>query len=300
MDKINVVWRTFHKPDVIGRGYWDQGLLEDAFAKGNFEHHENTHNIPPTEGAIFIINGRTHIEDSARINKEIEPLAWVLFIITGDEEAVFPWREIKHPIMRVWVMLPRMNQHNDTAYKLVNGYRPATRQVLKEIGRQERTQDWFFAGQVNHDRREQCVHELRLFIERDQFPNGILITTDGFGKEVLDYKTYMSHMAKSKIILCPSGIESPDNFRLYEALEAGCLPVVDAFATNNQSPGFWQYLFGNDIPFPIVDYWDKLPALMPELLRGYPENANKAFAWWQQFKRSLYFRIIDDVRILNG
>lgn len=309
MGKVDVVWLTYHD-DVLARGYWDQGLLEDIFKQGDFEHHigfaqEGVKNPAAaykhndTDGAIVVINGRTHVEDTDKINADIAKLRWVLFIVTGDEEAGFPWRDIKHPIMKVWMMLPRMNQHDDTHFKLPNGYRPETRKLLAKIGYQEKTQDWFFAGQVNHERREQCVQELKYLTDSGEVPNGTMVTTSEFGKEALAYPEYLTQMAKSRIVLCPSGIESPDNFRLYEALEAGCLPVVDAFSAKHQSPGFWRYLFGADIPFPIIDYWDALPKLMPELLRGWPENANRAFAWWQQYKRKLKYQLEDDVKELS-
>jgi hypothetical protein len=192
-----------------------------------------------------------------------------------------------------------MNVHDDVSFHLPNGYRPTTHEDLKQIGPQGKSVDWFFAGQINHARRDQCAHELRLFIEREIYPNGVLVETDGFGKEVMPYKEYLAQMADSKIVLCPSGIESPDNFRLYEALEAGCLPVVDAFSTNNQSPGFWRYLFGDDIPFPIINYWDALPKIMPDLLAGWPENTNKVFAWWQLKKREMKYKLLDDVKELS-
>lgn len=300
MDTINIIWKSYHEPEVISHGYWDNGLLDDLFsAMGNIKHHTNFDWVGDKDGAVVIVNGRTHINDTAAINADIAKLRWVLFIDTGDEEASLPWREIKHPIMRVWVMMPRMNQHDDVSFHLPNGYRPTTHADLKQIGFQEKTVDWFFAGQVNHARRDQCVHELRLFVERNIHPNGVLVETDGFGKEVMPYGEYLTQMAQSKIVLCPSGIESPDNFRLYEALEAGCLPVVDAFSTNNQSPGFWRYLFGNDIPFPIINYWDALPEIMPGLLKGYPENANRCYAWWQLKKREIKYKMIDDVKELS-
>lgn len=300
MDKINVVWLSYHEPDVIARGYWDQGLLEDIFNRGNFEHHINfaTDSNPKgympnstTDGAVVVINGRTHVEDVDKINADLARLRWVVFIETGDEEALFPIQEIKHPLLRVWVMLPRMNLHNDVSYKMPNGYRPDTRPLLKRAGEQGRIYDYFFAGQINHARREQCIEAAKALENQ----NGILVTTDGFGKEVLPYSEYISKMAQSKIVFCPSGIESPDNFRLYEALEAGCLPIVDAFATNNQAWGFWQYLFGSDMPFPVIPYWSDLPTLLPELLKDYPANANRASAWWQLVKRNMFNKLIDDI-----
>lgn len=301
MDKVKVIWRSYHE-DVLAHGYWDNGLLDDVFDKGSFEHlyvtHDKDFEVKENEGAVFVINGRTHDkeDDIEKINADIAKLRWVLFMVTGDEEAVFPWRQIKHPIMRVWVMLPRMNEHNDTSAFIPNGYRAGTTKILADLNQQERYNDFIFIGQVNHARREQCIEAAEAL--HDNF-NGLVIGTDSFGKEVYSQHDYLVQMTKSKIALCPSGIESPDNFRLYEALEAGCLPVVDAFATNNQSTGFWFYLFKENPPFPILDYWDKLPLLMPSLLKSYPENANKCFAWWQQFKRKMYFKLIDDIKELS-
>lgn len=305
MAQINVVWLSYHKPDIIARGYWDQGLLEDIFKLEDYEyiHRDDTdwvdESVPFEQrpGAVVIINGRTHIEDTDKINRDIAKLRWVLFIDTGDEEATFPWREVKHPLMRVWMMLPRMNQHDDTHFKLPNGYRPTTREVLKDLPAQQRDIPYMFAGQVNHARREECVAVAKQF--QTVYPNSVVVTGDRFGAELIDYKGYMQALARTKIALCPSGIESPDNFRLYEALEAGCLPVVDAFSTRNQSHGFWRYLFGDDIPFPIVSYWDKLPDMLPQLLAEWPERAAKCYAWWQQRKRALRFQLVDDIKELN-
>ena len=313
MDKINIVWKSYHEPEIIAHGYWDNGLLDDIFSQLEVKHWthlepflatwvSSPHKVSKSEqGAVVIVNGRTHATeaDYKAINADIAKLSWVLFIDTGDEEAVFDWRKIKHPIMRVWIMMPRMNIHDDVSYHLPNGYRPTTHVDLKEIGYQEKPLDWFFAGQVNHERREQCVQELIYLRDSGENANGTLVTTEEFGKEQMPYKEYLSTMAQTKIVMCPSGVESPDNFRLYEALEAGCLPIVDAFSTNLKRPGFWQYIFGNDIPFPIVGYWDVLPKLLPELLKGYPANANKAFAWWQLKKREIKYKLLDDIKELS-
>lgn len=299
MDQIKVIWKSYHEPEAISRGYWDQSIVEDLIAGEQFHSQTEFENIAENEGAIVVINGRMHSEDTEAINHDLARLRWVVLIITGDEEAVFPFEEIKHPLLRTWVQLPRMNRHNDVSQKLPNGPRPQTRETLGKIGQQDKRLDWFFCGQVNHERREQCVTAMSDLIHQSIAPNGVIVKTDGFGKEELNQEEYCRHLAWSKIVLCPSGIETPDTFRLYEALEAGCLPVVDAFATKNQSYGFWQYLFGDDLPFPIVDYWDKLPALMPELLRDYPHNANKAFAWWQNKKRDLYNKLIDDIKDIS-
>jgi len=299
MAKIHVIWKSYHKPEIIERGYWDQGLLEDIFKQFDVEHHTDFDWIGKKDGAVVIINGRTHVDDIDQINEDIAKLKWVVFIDTGDEEAVFPWRKVKHPMMKVWIMMPRMTEHNDAHFKLPNGYRPTTHEELKNIGYQEKPLDWFFVGQVNHERREQCVQELDYFVKSGENQNGTLVKTKEFGKESIPYHEYLKIMAQTKIVCCPSGIESADNFRLYEALEAGCLPVADAFSANFKTPGFWQYIFGDDVPFPIVSYWDKFHDLLPELLKDYPANANRCFAWWQLKKREIKYRLLDDVKELS-
>lgn len=295
MGQVNVVWKSYHKPDIIERGYWDQAILEEMLPWA--DHHTNFADVPPGEGAVVIINGRTHIEDTAQITQDIAGLSWVLFIDTGDEEATFPWREVKHPRMKVWIQLPRMNQHDDVSFHLPNGYRPTTRELLNKVGYQNRTVDYFFAGQVNHPRRQECMIVASQFL--GQYPTSVIRESHEFGKEVMPYPEYLATMARTKIALCPSGIESPDNFRLYEALEAGCLPVVDAFSTQVQTPGFWRYLFGDDVPFPIISYWDKLPDMLPQLLAEWPERSAKCFAWWQQKKREIRYKLLDDVKELS-
>lgn len=296
MAKINVVWKSYHKPEILDRGYWDQGLLEDIFKQGDYEHHTDFDWYRDGDGAIVIINGRTHTKDADAINADIAKLRWVLFIDTGDEESVFPWRDIHHSLMRVWMMLPRMNVHDDTEFKLLNGYRPNTHDLLKSIGHVGRTFDYFFAGQVNHERRQQCFDVLKQF---EPIYTAKVVGTDGFGKEVVNYEQYLRDLATTKIAPCPSGIESPDNFRLYEALEAGCIPVVDAFSTKNKSSGFWRYLLGNDIPFPIIEYWDAFPKILPSLLADHVALSNRCFAWWQGRKRMIRYKLIDDVKELS-
>lgn len=298
METIKVIWPSYN-PEAINRGYWDQGIAEDLFerpAEYSWDHRTDFEGLTTNEGAVVVLNGRMHHDYLQRLMPDLNKLRWVLLMITGDEEAVFPFEEVKHPLLRIWVQLPRMNRHNDVSYKLPNGYRAGTRQILKEIGVQPHIYDFSFVGQINHPRREQCYEAANGL--QAQYPK-YLIGTDGFGKEALSQHDYLTVLAQSKIVLCPSGIETPDTFRLYEALEAGCLPIVDAFASNNQDWGFWSYLFKGGVPFPVIPYWSELPNLLPELLRSYPENANKVSAWWQNIKRDMHNKLIYDIKDIS-
>jgi len=108
----------------------------------------------------------------------------------------------------------------------------------------------------------------------------------------------METMADTKVVPCPSGGDCPDTFRLYEALEAGCVPVVDSHASRNLVPGFWDFLFPGGFPFPVVDTWAEFPDVLGELLEDWVSWSNLVFSWWVNYKYDLKRCLELDVSLL--
>ncbi len=107
-----------------------------------------------------------------------------------------------------------------------------------------------------------------------QMPGGELVQSEGFSQG-LPRDDYMAGMLKAKYVPCPGGGVNLDSFRVYEALEAGCIPIAEGIE-------FWAKLLP-DAPFPIIDDWWHLPALMTDA----EWNVNDVMAWWLAFKRDL-------------
>lgn len=282
---MNVIYLSVN-PDVPPHSYWDHGLIEHMFRRFKCTYHELSEIPGDLPGAVVVIPARNQAGDVAKLNDQIAKLPWCIVILTGDEESVFPWRELKHPNMRVWVMSPRQGTHDDAAGKLGSGFRVEQPGIQRDIGIQPRDLDWSFAGQITHPIREAMAAELR------KMPDGKLLETEGFGQGV-SHTEYLSYMAKSKFVPSPSGPETPDSFRLFEALEAGVVPIADG-------GDYWSYLFEEAPPFPVVSQWNVLPSMMPELLRGWPQNSNLTFAWWQGYKRRLADKLEDQVLAVSG
>lgn len=286
MDKLSIFYLSVN-PDTPSHGYWDHGFLDEYLFPQFVCDVKEVRSIPyEVDGAVVVIPARAQAKMVQAINIELSKLRWCIVMLTGDEEHDFPWRELKHDRMLVWIMSPQKGTHDDASFRIGSGYRLEEPGILKEIGFVERTYDWYFAGQVTHKTREACVAALK------QLPNGKLIETKGFGQG-LDYREYIEHMARSKFVACPAGPVSPDNFRLYEALEAGCIPIADG-------GDYWSYLFGEPVPFPVLTSWDKLPELMPELLNNYQSMANRVFAWWQFYKRRMADKLEEQIKSCNG
>ena len=260
-------------PDTPKKGYWDYGILDFLFDGCPYEEVDS---IPEEEFAIVVIPARSHFKKVKEVNRELSNVKNCMLFLMGDEEGSFPLEKIKHPNIKIWVQNPKP-ELSDEYSKLGCGYPPKITEARKLTNK---SLDWFFAGQNTHERREQCIDKLT------HMDNGCLLETKGF-TEGLEQEIYYSTMSKSKVVPCPSGPETVDTFRLYEALELGCIPIADSQTPKEDWSGFWEWLFEGPAPFPIVSDYDSLPGYIEECAKQYPVLNNRIQAWWQRYKVNL-------------
>jgi hypothetical protein len=251
----------------------------------------------PTDGAIIVVSGDHHAGDVDRINGLIESLEWVLLVVTGDELQKFPIADVSHPNIRLWVQFPRPeNEYPGGTRFIPCGFPPDTPDVLDAFSHvRERSLDWFFAGQMDgNDRRAEFAAHIQ------EVPNGEFVATEGF-RQGLPWGEYLIKTRSAKIIPCPSGLGTQDSFRLYEALEAGCVPLNDGHRPLMRGAGFWKLLFGDGNPVQTVfQSWGAGPEYIKELLNDGLRRTNATFAWWQQQKRQMAVDLHDDLVALGA
>ncbi len=296
---IDVVWLSY-KEGIPGQGYWDQTMVQDLFNgeiwswenQYGFNHYADFSKV--VDGCVVVMPARNQAEFVDRLNADISRLKGVVLILTGDEESVFPVERVSHPNIRIWVQNARPGRH-ESYRKIACGYTPHTR---TEVSYSDKSSDWFFSGQVNNRRREDCVRELELV--QDRIP-GHLTKTGGF-TQGLEKGRYSNGLAYSKIAPAPGGIHTPDTFRLFEALELGCIPLADECCQESDYGGisYWAWFFGVATPFPLVRDWAAAYSYMSEILPGWKNRANKVYAWWQGYKRQLAYDLRNDIREVSG
>jgi hypothetical protein len=125
----------------------------------------------------------------------------------------------------------------------------------------------------------------------------VLIGTGGFGQG-LSPNEYAGHLENTRFALVPRG-NSAETIRLYDALEAGCIPIT------LEAP----YLSAPEAlgrpPFVILKSWQALPAFLADYMarvqageHNYLEDRRQAVcAWWTNFKAHQQRRIravVDD------
>jgi predicted SAM-dependent methyltransferase len=143
---------------------------------------------------------------------------------------------------------------------------------------------WNFIGQIaGKPTREAMVNAmaeieggyLRPSIQWND-PNGLKI------------EEYQKVLEDSVFTPSPAGWCNPDSFRLYEALEAGSIPIVDNIK-------YFKALFGEDIPFLSVKGWNEVQ----EVIRSKDEHEIltqlECIAWWTDQKATANKKFKDGV-----
>jgi len=281
---MNVDWFNLHRETVTHPGMWDDTYLQELL--------NADHGPVPDKGNVVVIPGRYHAADIDAINQHIKQYDNVLIVVTADEANEFPADQLRHEAFNVWIQTlnPARFDQGFTAFPL--GYPPSTKQWVAEAGIPAPDSWWFFSGQITHKRREE------MWTAINDIPNGAGHATDGF-TQGMDRRVYMERMARAKIIPCPSGPETQDTFRLWEALAAGAVPLADASTPQRVDDGFWAKLF-TDPPFPIIRDWHRAPMVINEIVEGWPHIANKTQAWYTRYRRSWAAKLTDTMRDLTG
>ena len=146
---------------------------------------------------------------------------------------------------------------------------------------------WCFVGAVHHQARQEAI---RSFLSCK--PYLLQLSNGGFNSTTLSLEEYKQTMVLSKFAICPIGQGNMDTFRLYEAMEAGCVPVVlSRTAEQPYHPSYWHAVFmlpsDYDIPFVLCDTWQECLQRMEGLMQNpatYYDLQTKMTEFWDHQK----------------
>ena len=260
-----------------GRGSWCHEICE--FLTRGCEHSMGLY---PAKRAIVVVKADS-IPSVHQLDSDLGQFERGVLIVTGNEEGTLQTVEISHPYFKIWLQTPAQNQ--DASRYLPWGWTP------REIAAPDssvRIFNWSFAGQNSHVRRHQCIEALR------KIPHGLLTETNGFSQG-LSRNVYWELLHSTRLVPCPSGPITVDSFRICEALEAGCVPIADGVSPTGHYRAYWTRVFGPNVPFPIIEHWDCLPAVMEVWLEDWESRAEVCRAWWRAKKAEWLHQLAEDI-----
>ncbi len=142
-----------------------------------------------------------------------------------------------------------------------------------------------FAGQLSKSGRKEMAEHMR------KLGHFFVHETSFFGSaDALPVDQYRDLLMDSVFAPCPKGFVNVDTFRLYEALEAGAIPIVEKGPSD-----YYEHLFQGKYPFFAIDQWDEVGTLLNEGFLSDPERIEQkrqeCIDWWKKSKEELRKKI---------
>lgn len=286
----HLLWLNAHQDVCNPLAQWDTLHLQRAVNQAADLCWLHEPYPDPTLGgsALVMISGQHHTtaEDVAHLNGALSTLDRAVIVVHSDEASLFAWEQIRFPAeRRWWFSTPRRSTHGhapDGSRFFGEGSGPPV--ALPPV---PRDLDVAFMGQDTHPSRHQLVDVLsRMDPERV-----LCEPTAGF-LQGRAHPDFMVQLARAKVAPCPSGAATADSFRLYQALDAGCVPVVENFTPDGRDHETWQMMYPDGKPFPAIASWADLPLVLPDLLDRWEPLAAECQVWW----KAQQARMVDDLR----
>ena len=268
------IWGIYHK-DCSDK--WIYEILN----KIEFEVIQSEKDLE-SEDILIIVD--SSVENKEELYTKLELICSKMFLIhLGDESGVYDSSLIYNKFNYVWRAFCSSRYFNNKKVScLPIGYKSGIF-FKKEIV--ERKYKWAFIGTPHKASR----HDL-LFQLSDIKPS-FSHKTKKFNEQIIDVNEMSEILTSTEFIPCPNGFVHPETYRLYEALECGCIPIVE------NAYKYYDRLFPNN-PFIKVDRWIEAKPV----IRGWGDDQIKqkleeCRIWWSQYKNQLQKFIINKINL---
>lgn len=279
MSNVRIQWLT--SDETMFEGDWLRYLISDI--QDHIDIEFDWKKIKTDKNAILICNHAVpyrNVLESLRQNGKK-----YVVVLLSDENLLEPCEWLHDPncmgLLRNYIHPNQLGHPKVSFFGL--GYKREFTKYLKTEGNADRSLTWCFAGTPHGERAEM----LKSF---DVFKENKVHTCSGFNAEDgLTTKKYVNMLKNSVFALCPEGQDSMDSFRLYEALEAGCIPITKAYSKQFMiKPSYWHGIFRGiqDLPFIYAENWtecvEKLKGVSTEEIRALKEECETMWIYYKQ------------------
>ena len=267
-------WGLYHK------NYSDKWIYE-ILNKIEFETIQSEKDLE-NEDILIIVD--SSIENKEELYTKLELICSKMFLIhLGDETFAYDLSMVYNKFNHVWRTFCSNKYFNNKKVScLPIGYKSGTL-FKKEVV--ERKYKWAFIGTPHKSSR----HDL-LFQLSDIKPS-FSHKTKKFNEQIIDVNEMSEILTSTQFIPCPNGFVHPETYRLYEALECGCIPIVE------NAYKYYDRLFSNN-PFIKIDRWVEAKPIIKEWKDDQIEQKREECrAWWSQYKNQLQEFIINKINL---
>jgi Exostosin family len=204
----------------------------------------------------------------------------------GDHDRSF-YRNADYVLRNYWFKdaLVPPSEGSLGVYWIPNGYRTGVGPIATQtmLSAADRKIMGFFSGVLQGRTRLEERQQMVQAVQGGKLPF-LVAGTPGFGQG-LGPVSYAAFLCMSRFALVPAG-NSPETIRLYDALEAGAIPIMLRSAFVGAPDAL------DNPPFLLLDNWSELSAAYgpyadadaPQVVEAIEAKRVAVLAWWQGFK----------------
>ena len=193
----------------------------------------------------------------------------ILLFHLGDESGAYDLSQVYKNCNYIWRTFCSNKYFNNSKIKCIPiGYKSG----LANKQKSKRKYKWAFTGTPHKSSR----HDL-LFQFSDIKPF-FCHKTEKFDEKIISVDEMSEVLSLTEFMPCPNGFFHPETYRLYEALECECIPIVES------AYNYYDRLFPNN-PFIKVNKWADAKPMM----KGWGEDQinkkqDECRSWWKNYK----------------
>lgn len=258
------IWGLYHKNN---SDKWIYEILN----KIQYKVVQNTKDLE-SEDILIIID--SSVEKKVKLYTKLKTICRKMFLIhLGDESGIYDLSLLYNKFNFVWRIFCSNRYFNNNKVRcLPIGYKSGT--VFKKVAG-ERKYKWTFIGTPHKSSR----HDL-LFQLSDIEPS-FSYKTKKFNEKIIEVDEMSSILSSTEFIPSPNGFVHPETYRVYEALECGCIPIVE------NAYKYYDRLLPKN-PFIKVDKWMEAKHVIIEWKNiQIKQKRAECKIWWNQYKNQL-------------
>ena len=260
-------WGFYHQE---ASAEWILFLLK----KVKLKQIDNIDEINKNDELIIIDSG---LDEKKTLYENLSSICSKIFLFhLGDEGGTEETFSIYNNCTHVWRTFCLNRYFNNLKITCIPlGFKTGTK-LSQNFTFLKRKYSWSFIGTAH----KSCRHDL-LYQLDSVLPKFVFKTEKFNDKKRLTIEKFSSVLSDSKFIPCPSGFYHPETYRLYEALECKCIPIIENLYN------FYDRFFP-DNPFIKVNLWKESLELINNMEdKKILETNDRCVNWWDNIKKNL-------------
>ena len=256
-------WGQYHKKN---SDKWIYEILK----KIKYNIIENETNLTEEDILVIVDSG---VEEKNELYIKLNAICSKIFLFhLGDESGSYDLSSVYNNCNYVWRSFCSSRYFENEKVKCIPiGYKSGI--VNKQ--KNNRKYKWAFTGTPHKSSR----HDL-LFQFSDVKPF-FCHKTEKFNVKIISVDEMSEVLSSTEFMPCPNGFFHPETYRLYEALECECIPIVE------NAYHYYDRLFPSN-PFIKINKWaDAKPMLKAWEANQIKNKREECKIWWTNYKNKL-------------